>query len=114
MKITASFLYVLFTIVYACYAKGTMLWYGFGQLTLLLFICVLCVFVMSNKVNTEVERLFLKYVCFMTMCRAVYTVYCVFTEDKLVIYNTDVFQFVVTVTFLILLLHVALKYPTIK
>lgn len=114
LKVGASFLYVVMTIVYASYAKSTMLWYGFGQLTLLLFIVVLCLFVIDNKRNTEIERLLLKYVTFMTLCRALYTVYCVFYEDKIVIYNTDVFRFVVTVTFLILIYHIALKYSTIN
>ena len=112
MKIASCFLYVLFTIIYTGYAKSTMLWFGFGQLTLLLFVCILGYFAISNKCNTEGERLFLSYSILLTIGRAAYTIYCVFADDKIVIYNTDVFHFIAYVTFTLLLFDCAIKYKS--
>lgn len=114
MKSLSCFLYVLFTIIYSKYASDTMMWYGFGQLTLLLFICVLGVFVVNAKPNSEIERLFLWYVIGLTFGRALYTAYCVFMDDVWVVYNTDVFNFITYVTSIIFLLYVAYKYSTLK
>lgn len=110
MKIVSSFLYVISTFIYLNLATTHVLWSGFGQLTFMLFICVLCVFVLSNKPNTYREELFLKYCAYMTLGRALYMLYCVFIDnDGWVIYHTDVFQFIVGVTFAILVLYVAIK-----
>lgn len=110
MKIASTFLYVLLTLLYMQYGDGSMLWYGIGQLTILLFISVLCAFVLSNKPNTYWEELFFNYCAYMTLGRAAYTAYCMFIDSNgWVIYHTDVFQFIVGVTFAILALYVAIK-----
>lgn len=107
LKIAACFIYVLCTIVYVTYATKTLLWFGFGQCTVLGFICVLGLFCISNKPVSKLEKLFLGYCIGMTFGRFVYTFYCVHMEDALVIYNTDVFNFIVYITFFILLGHCA-------
>lgn len=88
-----------------------MLMYGFGQLTLLFFIAVLCVYLINSKRNVWAEKLFFQYACFITLCRALYTFFCIpVTDNAKVIYYTDVFMFVIAVSSLVLLLHIAVNH----
>lgn len=92
-----------------------MLFYGIGQMTILGFICVLLVFTISNKPNTVNEKLFLEHSCFITVCRLIYTYFCIpVTNNEIVNYYTDVYVLIVSVTSLLLLLYTAYKYSATK
>lgn len=115
MKSASCFLYISFTLLYAWYTgDNDILMYGVGQLTILMFIIVLCVFVLNGKPSTVVERLFLQYSLFATVGRGLYTLYCLFMSAPWIVYNTDVFAFILAVTFLILIIYVAYNYSTLK
>lgn len=82
---------------------------------MLVFICILGYFVVEAKSNTWSERLFLQHTIFITACRSVYTYFCIpVAENDIVIYYTDVFMFIVAVSSLVLLLHVAINHSKNK
>lgn len=114
MKIASCFLYVLCTLIYLQYGHDATVWYAFGQATILIFISTLGYFVLSNEPNTEEERLFLEFIIRLTGGRAVYTIYCLFKEDSIIIYNTDVFKMIACSAFLILLFNCAINKSPLK
>lgn len=115
IKTASCFLYVSLTLLYAWYTGDNYeLMYGVGQLTILMFVVAVCSFALSGKPNTVIEKLFLQYSMYVTFGRALYTVYCLFMSKPWIIHNTDVFAFIVAVTFLIFLFYVAYKYSTFK
>ena len=109
MRIASCFVYVLCTIIYSGYGESSVGWYGFGQITILLFICLLGIFTLDKRPNTYSEKLFLEYSVAITGVRALYTLFCIFNEAGIVLYNTDLFSFIIRTTFLIVLLNCLIK-----
>lgn len=110
MKLLVCFLYCLFTIAYAWYPFETTKWvYLFGMLNLLAFISVLCYFLNKNTRNTENESIFLQYAMWLTICRGIYTVICVFNDKVWILHNTNVFNVLTAISFGVILIHCSLK-----
>lgn len=110
MKQVSCILYVLCTAVYLLYAEPTLVWFGFGLMTILSFIIALGYMVLHPTINSNIERLLLHYAIYLTIGRVIYTGYCIYCKDSIVIYNTDVFALITCVTSLILISHIAFHF----
>ena len=110
MRIFACFLYCLFTIGYAWYPYGGSKWTDlFNMCNLLGFIAILCYFLNTFNALTKNEKLFIQFSMFLTICRLLYTTYCVFMNKAWILYNTDVFNVLTAISFAVLLITCATK-----
>ena len=110
MKAASCFLYILLTIIYLRFdVDNERLWFGFNIITQIMFTATLCLFLTSEHRPTETERLLFYFVCTMSVGRAFYTSLCIYENKAWVLYNTDIFCFIVCVCFVILLIYLALK-----
>lgn len=110
MKVLSCFTYCLFTIGYAWYPyEANKYLYLFNMCNLLGFIAILCYFVNSIIPSTETEKLFFQYAMWLSICRALYTCYCVFMDKAWIVHHTDVFNVLTAISFAVLLFHCLLK-----
>ena len=85
-------------------------WGAFNIITQLAFMNCLILWMDFKKKNTKCERLYLRYVFAMTLFRVFYTLTCVYASRTWIIYNTDLFTLIVTVTFAATIIYSVFKY----
>lgn len=107
MKIAACFLYILCNMLYLVFGDDSPAWGGFHLNTHVLFISF-TTWQLWDKFKGN-ERLFLQYVTFLSLADALYTTVCVFKDKYWVLYNTNIFAYILGIGFLVFLLHCALK-----
>ena len=104
------FLYCLFTLAYVWYPfEGNNYLFLFNSLTTLGFIAILCHLTLTVKNYTEDESLFIQYLMWLTLSRLAYTAYCVFMEREWILYHTNVYNVLIGVSFVVVLITIALK-----
>lgn len=105
------FLYIICMVVYIVWAPNDYFWFGFNIISMLLFGGMCCLFLASSKKSTENERLLFYYMFGISIARSVYTGFCANAilngRKEWVPYATQVFIFLVAVTFLLFLIYLA-------
>lgn len=108
-KIAACFLYVVCSIIYLSpIATNTFAWGAFNVITQVAFIGYLSYLQSVAKANTTVERLFYIYLYRLCIVNCIYVLACLWRGKDWSIYNTSVFAYILGVSFLILLIHIAI------
>lgn len=105
MKIAVSFLYVLLSILYLSIGDSSRMWGGINLITHLAFIGWLCYLMEDNINNTVMERLFFSYLKYLSIANCVYIVWCVLNSTYWSIYHTDIFAYILGISFAVLLIH---------
>lgn len=82
--------------------------FGFNIVTQLLFTGIICIYATLNGKANKRDKLLLYYVAALSIVRAFYTSVCIYAEKSWILYNTDVFVFITSVTFGLLLISLAL------
>lgn len=108
MRAVTCFLYVVSIIVYYRFMPSTRFAFGFNIVTQLLFTAIICIYATLNGKANKRDKLLLYYVAALSVGRAVYTSFCVYKDKEWVLYYTDVFVFIMCVTFGLFLISLAL------
>jgi len=113
MKIAVCFLYVLLSILYlSIETQYTRISGGINIITQIGFIGYLCYLAEMSKRNSVFERLFFSYIKYLSIANCIYIVWCIFRGSYWSIYNSDIFAYILGISFIVLLLHVG--YETHK
>lgn len=108
MKIAVCFLYVLLSVLYLSIGDSSREWGAVNIITQIGFIGYLCYLAEQSKRNSVFERLFFGYMKYLSIANCIYIIWCVFKGAYWSIYNTDVFAYILGISFVILLIHVAI------
>ena len=105
MKAAVAFIYVFLSILYLSIGDSTRFWGGVNICTQISFIGWLCYLLESTENNTILERLFFSYLKYLSIANCVYIVWCVLKGTYWSIYHTDVFAYILGISFVVLLMH---------
>ncbi len=109
-KTAVCFVYILCSIIYLSpIAEGTRIWYAFNIITQIAFVGYLCYLQSAVKNNSIPERLFFGYLWRLSIANCIYIVICVWKDTYWSIYNTGVFAYILGISFVVLLIHIAIE-----
>lgn len=94
-------------IVYYQFMDSSRLSFGFNIVTQLMFTGIVCIYATMNEQTSKKDKLLFYYVAILSIARAFYTSFCVYAAKSWILYNTDVFGFIISVTFYIYLFYLA-------
>lgn len=107
MRSAACFFYILSVIVYLQFMDDSRFAFGFNIVTQLLFTAIVCYYATNIKGLTRIDKLLFYYVATMSIGRGIYTSFCVYAKRAWILYNTDVFTFILCVSFGLFLIYLA-------
>lgn len=106
MKIAVCVAYVVLQFVYLSIGDGR-IWGGVNIITHIAFVGYLC-HLLHGHVN-ETERLFFSYLKWLSLFSSLYIVACMLRNTYWILYNTSVMALVMGISFMALLITVAIK-----
>lgn len=97
MKSIVCFGYILMMFLYFLvdYSKLSGALFLVGQTIFIAFLCHL----VSGSLYDEIEKLFFKYVEYLSLANVAYIIICYIRGSDFAIYNTDVFAYIIGVSF---------------
>lgn len=106
MRKAVYFAYVALSLIYLAFGDSSIIWGGVNIITQIGFVGFLSHIVQGRD---ETERLFLLYIKWLSVVNCGYILVCMFITNKfVVIYNTDLFAYVLGIGFVVFLIHNAL------
>lgn len=64
---------------------------------------------LSKSIHNEIEKLILNYIQYLSVANCIYIAICMFRNRFWVIYNTDIFAYILGISFVAILVHIACK-----
>ena len=114
MKAHILFAYFIFQIIYLIHTDGGRAWCGFNLASHMLLIAYLCHLVQGIKSLSEKDKLIFTFAKYALFANSVYTIVCVFMDSYWAIYQTDIFAYIIGISLVVLLVHIAVNKDKFK
>jgi len=114
MRSAVFFTYLLSQIVYLIFTDGSRAWGGFNLISHMLFASFICYLAQGSKLVDKKERLLLHFMRYYLCANSAYTLVCIFTDSYWSIYQTDIFAYILGISFVVLMVHIGYNKDKFK
>lgn len=106
MKVAIVFLYLFLTLIYITpIADNGRMWGGINLITQFGFIGYLSYLLSINQLDKEIHKLFFSYVWRVSVANCFYILACMVMGKNWSYLHTDIFAYILGITFIVLLIH---------
>lgn len=106
MKSAVCFSYLFLCLAYLLFGDSSIIWGGINIITQTAFIGFISYFLKSTKTIQSHEIIIFDYVMWLSIVNSFYIAICMFRNKFWVIYQTDIFAYIMGITIVVLLGHI--------